>query len=75
MTAMAADTVVLATRNAAKLRELSKASGIESLEQCNLPLAERKLKAADVMQEVKVVPNGWIALVTYQEKGYSYIVP
>ena len=60
---------------AAKLRELRKANGVESLEQCNLPLAERKLNPADVMQEVKVVPNGWISLVGYQEKGYSYIVP
>jgi intracellular sulfur oxidation DsrE/DsrF family protein len=60
---------------AAKLRELRKASGVESLEQCNVPLASRKLKPADVMEEVKLVPNGWIALATYQEKGYSYIVP
>ena len=60
---------------AAKLRELRKASGVESLEQCNLPLAERKLNPADVMQEIKVVPNGWISLVGYQERGYSYIVP
>ncbi len=60
---------------AAKLRELRKANGVESLEQCNLPLAERKLNPADVMQEIKVVPNGWIALVGYQEKGYRYIVP
>jgi uncharacterized protein len=60
---------------AAKLRELKKANGVEALEQCNVPLASRKLKPADVMQEVKVVPNGWISLVNYQEKGYSYIVP
>jgi uncharacterized protein len=60
---------------AAKLRELSKANGVETLEQCNVPLASRKLKPADLMQEVKLVPNGWISLVHYQEKGYSYIVP
>jgi hypothetical protein len=59
----------------AKLRELRKADGVEALEQCNLPLEERKLKPADLMQEVKLVPNGWISLVSYQEKGYSYIVP
>ena len=40
-----------------------------------MPLASRKLKPADVMQEVKLVPNGWISLVGCQEKGYSYIVP
>jgi hypothetical protein len=60
---------------AAKLRELRKADGVEALEQCNVPLASRKLKPADLMQEVKLVPNGWISLVGYQEKGYSYIVP
>jgi intracellular sulfur oxidation DsrE/DsrF family protein len=60
---------------AAKLRELRKANGVEALEQCNVPLASRKLKPADLMQEVKLVPNGWISLVGYQEKGYSYIVP
>lgn len=60
---------------AAKLRDLRKANGVEALEQCNVPLASRKLKPADVMQEVKLVPNGWISLVTYQQKGYAYITP
>ena len=64
-----------AIKVAAKLRELKKAPGIEGLEQCNLPLADRKLKPADVMQEVKLVPNGWIALGTYQQQGYAYIAP
>jgi intracellular sulfur oxidation DsrE/DsrF family protein len=59
----------------AKLRELRKANGVEALEQCNVPLASRNLKPADLMQEVKLVPNGWISLANYQEKGYSYIVP
>ena len=60
---------------AAKLRDLRKANGVEAMEQCNVPLASRKLKPADVMQEVKLVPNGWISLVTYQQKGYAYITP
>ncbi len=64
-----------AARIAAKLRELRQANGIVALEQCNLPLAHRKLKAADVMPEVKVVPNGWISLASYQHMGYAYIVP
>ncbi len=41
----------------------------------NLPLADRKLKPADLMQEVKLVPNGWIALGGYQQQGYAYIAP
>ena len=64
-----------ALKIAAQLRDLHKADGVEALEQCNVPLASRKLKPADVMQEVKVVPNGWISLVAYQAKGYGYIAP
>lgn len=57
------------------IRNLKGAGGVEALEQCNIPLAGRKLKPADVMEEVKVVPNGWISLVAYQQKGYAYIAP
>jgi len=64
-----------ALKVAAKLRELKRAPGVEGLEQCNLPLADRKLKPAEVMQEVKLVPNGWIALGSYQQQGYAYIAP
>ena len=64
-----------ALKIAAQLRELRKASGVEALEQCNVPLAARKLKPADVMPEVTLVPNGWISLVAYQQKGYGYIAP
>jgi len=64
-----------ALKVAAKLREMKKAPGVEGLEQCNLPLADRKLKPADMMQEVKLVPNGWIALGAYQQQGYAYIAP
>ena len=64
-----------ALKVAAKLREMKRSPGVQGLEQCNLPLADRKLKPADLMQEVKLVPNGWIALGTYQQQGYAYIAP
>ena len=64
-----------AIKVSAKLREMKKAPGVDGLEQCNLPLADRKLKPADLMQEVKLVPNGWIALGAYQHQGYAYIAP
>jgi intracellular sulfur oxidation DsrE/DsrF family protein len=64
-----------ALKVAAKLRELKKAPGVQGLEQCNLPLADRKLNPANLMQEVKLVPNGWIALGAYQQQGYAYIAP
>jgi intracellular sulfur oxidation DsrE/DsrF family protein len=59
----------------AKIREMRKAGHVESFEQCNIPLASRKLNPKDLMSEVKLVPNGWIALANYQQKGYAYIVP
>lgn len=59
----------------AKLKELKAARGVESLEQCNVPLAARKLRKEAIMSEVKLVPNGWIALADYQQKGYAYIAP
>ena len=59
----------------AQMRELRKAQGVESFEQCNLPLEPRKLNPKDLMSEVKLVPNGWIALANYQRQGYAYIVP
>ena len=64
-----------ALKVAAKLREMRKAPGVQGLEQCNLPLADRKLNPANLMQEVKLVPNGWIALGGYQQQGYAYIAP
>lgn len=64
-----------ALKVAAKLREMKAAPGVQGLEQCNLPLADRKLNPADLMQEVKLVPNGWIALGSYQQQGYAYIAP
>jgi intracellular sulfur oxidation DsrE/DsrF family protein len=64
-----------ALKVAEKLREMKKSPGVQGLEQCNLPLADRKLNPADLMQEVKLVPNGWIALGAYQQQGYAYIAP
>ena len=59
----------------AQLRDLAKQPGITAIEQCNVPLAERKLDPKNLMREVKLVPNGWIALAEYQNRGYAYIAP
>ena len=64
-----------ALKVAAKLREMQRAPGVLGLERCNLPLADRKLNPANLMSEVKLVPNGWIALGAYQQQGYAYIAP
>jgi hypothetical protein len=65
----------LGEKISAKLKELRGAKGVESVVQCAVSLPPRKLTPEGVMSEVKVVGNGWITLVSYQQKGYSYIVP
>ena len=57
------------------LRKMKHDQVVESLEQCNIPLGPRKIQPQNLMQEVKLVPNGWIALAEYQKKGYAYIAP
>jgi intracellular sulfur oxidation DsrE/DsrF family protein len=64
-----------AAKVAAKIKEMRGASGVESMEQCSVPLPARKLRGEDVMPELKLVGNGWISLVSYQQKGYAYIAP
>lgn len=57
------------------IRQLRKTGAVEGVEQCNIPLAPRKIQAKNLMPEVKLVPNGWISLAEYQRRGYSYIAP
>ena len=64
-----------AAKVAAKIKELRSGNGYEAMEQCSVPLPARKIRNDDVMQEVKLVGNGWISLVSYQHKGYAYIAP
>lgn len=59
----------------AMLRRMKQDRVIDSLEQCNIPLGPRKIQAQNLMPEVKLVPNGWIALAEYQRQGYAYIAP
>jgi intracellular sulfur oxidation DsrE/DsrF family protein len=58
-----------------RIKELKAAQGVDSLEQCNVPLAARKIRKESILPEVKLVPNGWIALMNYQQQGYAYISP
>ncbi len=57
------------------IRQLQKSGAVEGVEQCNIPLAPRKIQAGNLMPEVKLVPNGWISLADYQRRGYAYIAP
>lgn len=64
-----------AKKIAAKLKELRKAPGVDSFEQCSVAVRQQETKVENVLPEVKVVGNGWISLMGYQAKGYAYIQP
>ena len=65
----------VAVQIAAKVREMSTAPGIQSLEQCSVAIRTQGTKAENVLPEVKVIGNSWISLMAYQAKGYAYISP
>ncbi len=65
----------VATQIAAKLADMRKASGVESIEQCSVAIRGQGTKAENVIPAVKVVGNSWISLMAYQSKGYAYISP
>ncbi len=65
----------MAKQIAAKLAEMSKAPGVQSVEQCAVAIRQQGTKAEFVLPEVKVVGNAWISLMAYQAKGYAYIAP
>ncbi len=65
----------IATKIAAKLKQLHATAGIERLDQCSIAMRGQKVERAQVNPDVAVVENGWITLVGYQAKGYAYIAP
>jgi intracellular sulfur oxidation DsrE/DsrF family protein len=65
----------MAPKIAAKIKEMSAASGIEGFEQCAVAAREFGTKVEKVLPEVRVVGNGFISLMAYQAKGYAYIAP
>jgi intracellular sulfur oxidation DsrE/DsrF family protein len=65
----------LAQKIAAKLKEMSRAPGVERFEQCAVAVRTQGTKAENVLPEVRVVGNGFISLMAYQAKGYAYIAP
>ena len=60
---------------AAKLAELGKTAGVESVEQCGSAVRVQGTKPELVMPPIKVVGNSFISLMAYQSKGYAYIRP
>ena len=64
-----------AVKIAAKLADMKRAPGIQSLEQCAVAVRDQGVKAEAVLPEIRIVGNAWISLISYQAKGYAYIVP
>jgi intracellular sulfur oxidation DsrE/DsrF family protein len=64
-----------AVKIAAKLAEMKRAPGIQSLEQCAVAVRDQGVKAEAVLPEIRIVGNAWISLIAYQAKGYAYIAP
>jgi intracellular sulfur oxidation DsrE/DsrF family protein len=65
----------IAAKIAAKLKAMRKAPGIEGFEQCSLASRQQETNTELVLPEIKVVENGFISLMAYQIKGYTYIAP
>jgi intracellular sulfur oxidation DsrE/DsrF family protein len=64
-----------AARIAAKLDQMRGAQGVQGLVQCSVAIRQQGTKAENVIPAVKVVGNGWISLITLQNRGYAYIAP
>lgn len=64
-----------AAKVAAKIKEMSKAPGVEGFEQCAIASRTQETKTELVLPEIRVVGNGFISLMAYQTRGYAYIAP
>jgi len=65
----------LAAKVAARIKEMSKAPGVDGFEQCAVASRTQQTKTELVLPEIRVVGNGFISLMAYQSKGYAYIAP
>jgi intracellular sulfur oxidation DsrE/DsrF family protein len=65
----------LAAKVAARIKEMSKAPGVDGFEQCAVASRTQDTKTELVLPEIRVVGNGFISLMAYQAKGYAYIAP
>jgi len=65
----------VAAKIAATLQEMSKAPGVNAIEQCSVAIRQQETRAEDVLPVITVVGNGWISLMAYQSRGYAYIRP
>lgn len=64
-----------AAKVAVRIKEMSKAPGLEGFEQCAVASRTQQTKTELVLPEIRVVGNGFISLMAYQSRGYAYIAP
>ncbi len=62
-----------ASQISALIAQLSKAPGVESLEQCAVAIRHSGTKAENVIPPIKVVANSFVTIMALQAKGYAYI--
>ena len=65
----------MAAKVAARIKEMSKAPGVDGFEQCAVAARQQETKTDLVLPEIRVVGNGFISLMAYQARGYAYIAP
>jgi hypothetical protein len=58
---------------AALIAQMSKAPGVESVEQCAVAIRHVGTRAENVLQPIKVVANSFITIMAWEAKGYAYI--
>jgi intracellular sulfur oxidation DsrE/DsrF family protein len=64
----------VAAKIAAKIDELSKATGVV-MHQCSVAVRQQEVKPENVLPAITVVGNSWISLMAFQSKGFAYIHP
>jgi len=57
----------------ALITQLSKAPGVESLEQCGVAVRHAGTKTENVLPPIKVVANSFVTIMAWEAKGYAYI--
>jgi intracellular sulfur oxidation DsrE/DsrF family protein len=65
----------MAAKVAARIKDMSKAPGVEGFEQCAVASRTQETRTELVLPEIRVVGNGFISLMAYQSRGYAYIAP
>ena len=65
----------MAAKVATRIKEMSKAPGVEGFEQCAIASRAHETETELVLPEIRVVGNGFISLMAYQARGYAYIAP